>query len=122
MSFLSDNQKKILSDFGKFVVKELNIKNPPTIVVQNSREKLRTTANYDYGKKHKIMRISKKNRALVDVLRSIGHELTHHKQWEQGRLKEKPPDIGGPIEDEANAMAGRFIKMFAKENPEVYDE
>ena len=52
-----------------------------------------------------------KNRALVDVLRSIAHELVHHKQYENDELKGDIPDIGGPIEDEANAFAGRFIKM-----------
>ena len=63
-----------------------------------------------------------KNRALVDVMRSLAHELVHHKQWEQGRLNVKPPDIGGEIEDEANAKAGQFIKMFAKSDQTIYDE
>jgi hypothetical protein len=64
-----------------------------------------------------------KNRALVDVMRSIAHELVHHKQWEDGRLNgPKPPDIGGEIEDEANAKAGQFIKMFAKQDETIYDE
>jgi hypothetical protein len=58
----------------------------------------------------------------VDVMRSGAHELTHHKQWEDGKLKVRPPDIGGPIEDEANAKAGQFIKMFAKIEPTIYDE
>jgi len=55
-------------------------------------------------------------------MRSIAHELVHHKQYEQERLKVQPPDIGGEIEDEANAKAGQYIKMFAKENPEIYEE
>jgi hypothetical protein len=48
--------------------------------------------------------------------------MVHHKQFEQGRLNVKPPDIGGEIEDEANAKAGQYIKMFAKENLSLYDE
>jgi hypothetical protein len=59
---------------------------------------------------------------LVDIMRSVAHEMVHHKQFEQGRLNVKPPDIGGEIEDEANAKAGQYIKMFAKENPSLYDE
>ena len=55
-------------------------------------------------------------------MRSIAHELTHHKQWEDGKLKVRPPDIGGPIEDEANAKAGQFIKLFAKKDPTIYDD
>ena len=124
MGFLDDDKKQKLNEFVKFVKKELDLKNVPTISIQNGRGELKTTANYDYTQKNKIVRVCSKNRALVDVLRSIAHELVHHKQFEQGRLNgpENPPDIGGEIEDEANAKAGQFIKMFAKIDPTIYDE
>ena len=121
MSFLNDKKKSSLDEFVKFVVKELKIKNPPSIAIQNGRGKIKTTASYDYTKENKIIRVNGKNRALVDIMRSLSHELTHHKQWEDGKLKVKPPDIGGPIEDEANAKAGQFIKMFAKIDPTIYE-
>jgi len=122
MEFLDDRKKDTLNAFVKFVVKNLQIKSPPTIVLQNGRGKLKTTADYDYTKENKIMKVNCKNRLLVDVLRSIAHELTHHKQWEQGRLEVKPPDIGGDIEDEANAKAGQLIKMFARIDNSIYDD
>lgn len=122
MSFLNDDKKGKLNEFVKFVKKELDLKSIPTISVQNHREGLKTTANYDYTKENKVIKVCSKNRALVDVMRSIAHELVHHKQFEQGRLEVKPPDIGGEIEDEANAKAGQFIKMFAKIDETIYDE
>lgn len=122
MSFLSDKQKECLHEFAKFVKKELGIKKMPTISIQNGRNGLKTTANYDYTKENKIIKINGKNRALVDVMRSLAHELVHHKQWEDDRLKVKPPDIGGEIEDEANAKAGQYIKMYAKIDDTIYDE
>ena len=122
MDFLNDNKKKKLNEFTKFVVKELEIKNSPTIAILGKRDGLRTTASYDYGKENKVIKIYGSNRLIVDVMRSIGHELTHHKQWEDGKLKVRPPDIGGPIEDEANAKAGQFIKLFAKKDPSIYDD
>ena len=122
MGFLTDKQKERLNEFSKFVRKELKIDNPPTILILNGRDDLKTTASYDYMKEHKIIKVNCKNRALVDIMRSIAHEMTHHKQWEQGRLKVKPPDIGGEIEDEANSKAGQFIKIYAKQNPTIYDE
>jgi hypothetical protein len=122
MGFLDNDKKKKLDEFVKFVKNELKIESCPTISIQNHRNDLKTTANYDYTKENKIIKICAKNRALVDVMRSIAHELTHHKQFEQGRLNEKPPDIGGEIEDEANAKAGQFIKMFAKLDSTIYDE
>lgn len=119
---LSDEKKQKLHDFVKFVKKELELKSVPTIVIQNNRNGLKTTANYDYTKENKVIKVNSKNRALVDVMRSVAHELVHHKQWEQGRLKVKPPDIGGEIEDEANALAGQFIKKYAKIDQTIYDE
>lgn len=122
MSFLKNDKKEKLNEFVKFVKKQLDLKTVPTISVQNHRDGLKTTANYDYTKENKVIKVCSKNRALVDVMRSIAHELVHHKQFEQGRLKVKPPDIGGEIEDEANAKAGQYIKMFAKDDPTIYDE
>jgi Zn-dependent peptidase ImmA (M78 family) len=122
MEFLSDEKKKKLQEFVKFVKKELDLKTVPTISIQNGRKELKTTASYDYTKKNKIIKVNAKNRALVDVMRSLAHELVHHKQYEQGRLKVKPPDIGGEIEDEANAKAGQFVKMFSKIDETIYDE
>jgi hypothetical protein len=122
MEFLNDDKKKKLDEFVKFVKKELEIKKLPSISIQNGKGKLKTTANYDYTKENKVIKVNGKNRMLVDIMRSIAHELVHHKQFEQGRLKVKPPDIGHSIEDEANAKAGQFIKMFALKNHDIYDD
>jgi hypothetical protein len=122
MSFLTDDKKKILDNFVLFVKKQLELKSVPTIKIQNNRDGLKTTANYDYTKENKLIKVCAKNRALVDVCRSIAHEMVHHKQFEEGRLDgPQPPDIGGEIEDEANAKAGQFIKMYAKEDSTIYD-
>ena len=122
MSFLTDERKEILNKFVQFVKEQLELKTVPTIKVQNNRDGLKTTANYDYTKENKIIKVCAKNRALVDVCRSIAHEMVHHKQFEQGRLKVQPPDIGGEIEDEANAKAGQYIKMYSKQDPSIYEE
>ena len=122
MEFLNDDKKSKLNEFVKFVKKELKLKSVPTISIQNGRGELKTTANYDYTKENKIIKINGKNRALVDIMRSVAHELVHHKQFEDGRLEVRPPDIGGEIEDEANAKAGQYIKMYSKKDSSIYDE
>jgi Zn-dependent peptidase ImmA (M78 family) len=123
MSFLDEKKENKLSEFVKFVKKELDIKNMPEILVKATRDGLKTTANYDYRQENKVVKVYGKNRALVDVMRSIAHELVHHKQFEDGLLDgQKPPDIGGEMEDEANAKAGQFIKMFSRLDETIYDE
>jgi len=122
MSFLDENKRGKISEFVKFVKKELQLEKCPTVVLQNGRGKLKTTAAYDYSNEEKFVKVNVKNRALVDILRSIAHEMVHHKQFEQGRLKIKPADIGGDIEDEANSKAGQYIKLFAQMDRTIYDE
>lgn len=119
---LSDINKQKLTEFVKFVNKELGIKNSPEIRIQNNRNEIKTTANYNYNSPEKVIKIYGKGRALVDIMRSVAHELVHHKQWEDGRLEVKPPDIGGEIEDEANAKAGQFIKIYSKKDQSIYDD
>jgi hypothetical protein len=122
MSFLDENKKSKIAEFVKFVKGELQLDKCPTVVLQNGRGELKTTAAYNYSDEEKFVKINVKNRALVDVLRSIAHEMVHHKQFEDGRLKIKPADIGGDIEDEANAKAGQYIKIFAQRDRTIYDE
>lgn len=123
MKFLSKKQKEILHDFVKFVKNELKIENMPRIQILNGRGELKTTANYDYRKPEKIMKINGRNRATIDIMRSLSHELTHHKQYEEGRITDSEKDgaAGSNIENEANAMAGYLIRIYGKKNPKIYD-
>jgi hypothetical protein len=74
-----------------------------------------TTAAYEVN--NNTCNIYAKNRALVDVCRSIAHEMTHMMQDECGLLVGHIQDAGGFHEDQANARAGELIKRFAKVNP-----
>jgi hypothetical protein len=66
----------------------------------------------------KVIKILTKKRLNRDILRTIAHEWIHEYQRNvMGR--EKGPDIGGQNEDEANAYAGRFVKMFEKDYPDL---
>jgi hypothetical protein len=45
--------------------------------------------------------------------------LVHHQQNQKKQLSKNVKDIGGPIEDEANAVAGQLIKKFGYAHPEL---
>lgn len=118
MEFLNDEKKKTLTNFVLFVKDELKLKKVPKIIIKNNRDGLKTTANYIFDKQ---INVCGKNRALVDILRSIAHEMMHHKQYENGELETKPDDILSEIEDTAHAIAGQLIKKFAKVESTIYD-
>jgi hypothetical protein len=81
---------------------------------------LTTTAYYNLNG---FIKIYVKDRAIIDVLRSIAHELVHHKQNLEGRLIDAAKDgsDGSPIENEANAVAGVIIRKYGKIHPELYE-
>ena len=115
--------KKLIEDFINFVKKELSIKEDIDIILQNDKNGIKTTAVYNYGGgQPSTIKVYCKDRQLVDILRSIAHEMTHHMQFETGKLEKKPADVGGPIEDEANSKAGEFIKKFANLGNDIYPE
>jgi hypothetical protein len=113
----------LLDEFINFVSDGLQLKELPKIMYSDDigevKEKC-SFAHYDPNSSSILVYIGDRN--MADCLRSLGHEMVHHKQYEDGRLLVKPPDIGGEIEDEANAKAGQYIKMFARKNPSIYEE
>ena len=60
------------------------------------------------------------NRNLVDILRTVFHELTHVRQGELDMIKPGDSYPGSPIEAEADVMAGKYIKIFGKAHPEIF--
>jgi hypothetical protein len=61
-----------------------------------------------------------KDRMLIDVLRTLVHEWVHEFQHQKMGLKDDAEiqDIGGPVENMANVLAGIIMKKFQKEYPE----
>jgi hypothetical protein len=84
------------------------------IVSDREKHKIKTTAYYDHS--NNLVIVYGKNRMLGDVLRSVAHELTHRNQFMNDRITYPVQDVGGEIEDEANAKAGAIIKSFIKDN------
>ncbi len=111
---LDDEKVKIISDFCLFCADELPVEKGFEIYVVNDRSQhdIATTAVYHLGKN--VVKVYAKNRALVDVCRSIAHEMTHMMQDETGLIDGPVQDAGGFHEDQANAKAGELIKLFAK--------
>jgi len=115
------SDKKMVEEFVTFIKKELSIKEDIDVILQNDKNGIKTTAVYNYGGGEKsTIKVYCRDRQLIDVLRSIAHEMTHHMQYETGKLDEKPADVGGPIEDEANAKAGELVKKFAQMGNDIY--
>jgi len=60
------------------------------------------------------------NRNMVDIFRTVFHELVHVRQGELNMIKPGSSYPGSPIEAEADIMAGKYIKIFGKDHPEIF--
>lgn len=116
----SDIDVRQVADFVNFAKELLGITDDIKVELAFERTKdLKTTAYYDLNK---IIKIYVKERAIIDVCRSIIHELVHHKQFLDGRLNNPLKDgaDGSKLENEANAIAGIVIRRYGKLHPEIY--
>ena len=62
-----------------------------------------------------------KNRNLVDLLRTVFHELVHVKQHELDMIEPDSSYPGSPIEAQADMIAGAAIKIYGKRNPHIFE-
>ena len=111
---LNPAKTQLAAEFTLFCAEHLPIDGDFEVYIVADRNKhgISTTAAYHVN--NNICKVYGKNRALVDILRSIAHEMTHMMQDEQGLLKGHIQDAGGFHEDQANSKAGELIKRFAK--------
>lgn len=111
---MTDAKVELLKDFVCFTCAKLKIESPVTVVIRRGKDEyIATTASYlPYENENHI---KAGGRAIVDICRSIGHELTHNRQRELGLFNpgDNVQNIGGKIEDEANSIAGILIKDFS---------
>ena len=106
-----------LDDFVSFASDHLKLQNTPKIMLVQVRDGDMTTANYCPNSK--TMKIYAKNRALFDIARSVAHELVHHMQNENGQTLDGT--TGSDCENEANAVAGKLIRLYGEKNPDFYE-
>ena len=111
---IQPNKVKLMGEFCYFCAKHLPITGDFKVYVTSDRKNNRITTTALYEVDNNVCRVYGKNRALVDICRSIAHEMTHMMQDEQGLLTGHIQDAGGFHEDQANAKAGELIKRFAK--------
>lgn len=104
---------KHITMFLKFCRDELGITNDIRIFLLTRKNKLNITTG-GYSPVDKCVYTIAEGRQIADILRTVAHELVHQKQDLQGKIQGQIPDIGGVIEDTANAIAGRLVKMYVK--------
>ena len=124
--FLDDENSKTdlestLHKFAKEIVEELGIKNPPEMIFHHGTDWTEQTGSFgQYQPDNNTLQLAVSGRHVLDIIRTMAHELTHCKQGEIGDFPDWAGETGSPWEDQANAMAGRILRGFASEKPELF--
>ena len=116
------SNEDILKDFIQFCVKELKIKQIPTVKLRKDPQW--SVVNKTFGRyideKH-LLEVAFGQRHIMDVLRTVAHELTHKHQHEREAVPSDAGETGSTFENEANARAGVLMRDYGRLHPELFD-
>ncbi|MEI7674574.1 MAG: zeta toxin family protein, partial [bacterium] len=110
----------MLDSFVSFASDKLGLKSFPNFKYKDHDDDSKSFGGYNPSSEEIV--IVTKNRHPMDIFRTVAHELVHHKQNGEGRIKdvEKEGATGSDIENEANSEAGKVMRWFAKANPALF--
>lgn len=110
-----------VNKFAQWTGKKLNLKNVPKIELSYDTEEAQNnhhTGGHTTGED--MIWVYVKNRNLVDILRTVFHELVHVRQDELNMIKPGSSYPGSPIEAMADMLAGKYIKIYGKNNHHIF--
>ena len=117
-----DQLKKILHRFYASCVDKLQLKNPPQLRLETTPDWSQENGSFgQYESETNTLILATHGRHVLDILRTMAHEMTHRQQDERNPLPTDAGETGSPYEDQANAMAGRIMRQWAEEQPEMFD-
>ena len=115
--------EQILRDFVEFAMQDLGIQQMPTIKLR--RDPQWPVVNRTFGRYNndaQTLEVAWGQRHIMDVLRTVAHELTHKHQHERegDSMGDDAGETGSPYENEANARAGILMRDYAALHPEYF--
>lgn len=115
---------KHIKKFLKWSINKLNISKPyPKIILSRDTEKAKEGTHTGYHTEdpgRKTIWIYIENRNLIDIFRTLFHELVHEKQSQLDMIQDGDSYPGSPIEAMADMIAGKYIKIYGKQHPEIF--
>lgn len=114
----------ILHDFVRFAAKDLELKSLPEFdFMFDTKRSLENKSFGGYAPGAEHITITVKNRHVMDVCRTLAHELVHYSQDLKSELEDDDAGAtGSPQENEANARAAVIMRNWGKLHPNLFDK
>ena len=111
---------EIIKDFVRYAKSELGIETLPKIKLVNDQKF--ATSHHSFGSyrpESVELNVYVKNRNTADILRTLAHELVHHRQNELGM--DMDGTSGSEVENQANSIAGVLMRNYGRANERIYE-
>ena len=119
----SNSETNLVQEFIQHTATELGIDPVPEIRLHTDPEW--STSNQSFGRydpHSHTLNVSMPNRHILDVLRTVAHELVHCSQNQQHNgLPDDAGETGSRWENDANARAGIIMRDWANSHPEHFE-
>lgn len=109
-----------INKFAQWTGKKLNLKNIPHIELSYDTQEAQDNHHTGRHVTGGDIWVYVKNRNLVDILRTVFHELVHVRQDELNMIKPGSSYPGSPIEVMADMLAGKYIKIYGEQNHHIF--
>jgi len=107
-------------DFLPFVMRELNIAQLPAIKLKKEVPAGDQPTFGKFDSRKNCIYLGIINRHVIDILRTLAHELVHYQQNIKHRLDANSGKTGSGEENQANAVAGVIMRNFNKQYPKYF--
>lgn len=113
---------KKIKRFVDWACDQLEIENLPKIEYSDNKQLVDDRRTFGTTTPDGKIWVFLGNRNTADILRTLCHEIIHHRQFEVGTATTSMNEEERLfIEDEANALAGRMLRAYGKEHLDIYE-
>lgn len=116
-NLFDEKQMEVIKSFIDYLHKEIPLDDVDVEFVNQRQGTMTTGVRQQDG----TLKILAGGRMLLDVLRTVSHEWVHEGQHQILGWEIEGDEIGGPYENQANSLAGVYLKKFQVNHPEFME-
>jgi len=117
-----DTHKEI-HKFSRYCARELGLKKLPKIDIKDDEAYSKKQKTFgQYVNDTETIHLQIKDRHILDVFRTLAHEMVHFMQDQREPMPSTAGDTGSKYENEAHATAGVIMRHFDRRYPNYFEQ
>lgn len=117
----SDDPHDIVMKFAEYCADYLKLDHLPEIQVKDDEKFSKQVHTFGrYRNELETIEVQMQGRHILDVLRTLAHEMVHYSQDQREDMPADAGKTGSPYENEAHAVAGIIMRHFDNQHPEFF--